>query len=55
MITFGHVLLKICHMELIQIKSFEELIQQFKKILSNIPFQPENKGAPIQILGILAA
>lgn len=32
-----------------------EALEQFKKALSNIPFQPENKGAPIQILGILEA
>tara|TARA_R110002110_G_scaffold166602_1_gene367230 strand:- start:16361 stop:19024 length:2664 start_codon:yes stop_codon:yes gene_type:complete len=32
-----------------------DALEQFKKILSNIPFQPENKGAPIQILGILEA
>lgn len=34
---------------------FDDCLDQFRKSISNIAFQAENKGAPIQILGALEA
>lgn len=35
--------------------TFPQALQTLQKLVANVPFQAENKGAPVQILGILEA